>query len=102
MADRVHISDIKEDVPIDEIGEVFETSVEIAKLISINIEGTEEAAYALDVSPDGETWFADEVEYELGQDIRDVFEMTDRHVRIRVTTAASADETADITIQGVR
>lgn len=101
MSNRVHIHKEGDGLPIDATGEIFEANVEIAKLVSINIDGTETADYALDVSPDGSTWFTAEATYS-GSDIRDSFELTDRHVRIRVTTAASAGSTADIDIQGVR
>ena len=101
MSERVHISKQSEDNPIDSTGVVFETSVEIARLVSLNIVGSESASYELDVSPDKETWFESEASYE-GDDVRDTFELTDRYVRVRVSTAASAGSTADITVQGVR
>jgi len=101
MSERVHIQREFSDLAIDATGEIAETSVEIAKLVSLNIVGDSTADYALDVSPDGETWFADEATYS-GTDIRDVFDLTDRFVRFRVTAAAGAGDTANITVQGVR
>lgn len=35
-------------------------------------------------------------------DVRDTFDLTDRYLRVRVTSAAGAGETADVTVQGVR
>ena len=107
MSDRVHIDTQETGLAIDATGEIFQSSVEIAKLISVNIQATANADYALDVSPDGDTWFDAEVEYVAAdepdpQDIRDVFELTDRYVRLRVTAAATADATADVVVQGVR
>jgi len=101
MSERVHIQSEFADLAIDATGTIAETSVEIAKLVSVNIVAEETADYALDVSPDGETWFDAEATYS-GIDIRDVFDLTDRFLRVRVTTAASAGATADITVQGVR
>lgn len=78
------------------------------RLVSINIESTADASYAIDVAASyvSETanWFEDEVTYDKAdeddpQDIRDVFELGDRHMRIRVTDAAADGETADVTIQ---
>jgi len=90
-----------ETVPIDATGDVFETNLEQSVLVSLNIAGTESATYALDVSPDGDTYFDAEETY-TGSDIRDVFEVTDRYVRVRVTSAGGSGSTADITIQGMR
>jgi len=87
--------------PIDATGTVFETNLAQSVLVSLNIDGTESATYALDVSPDGDTYFNAEETY-TGSDIRDVFEITDRYVRVRVTSAGPGGSTADITIQGMR
>lgn len=85
---------------ISSTGEIFRTTIEDSRLISINIEGDATADYALDVSPDNDTYFDAEETYS-GTDIRDAFEITDRYVRIRVTSAAGANDTATVTIQGV-
>jgi len=80
------------------------------RLVSINIEATADASYAVDVAAPydleaaTDPWFADEVVYDQAdeadpQDIRDVFELGDRHMRIRVIDPAAAGETADVTIQ---
>lgn len=78
------------------------------RLVSINIEATADASYAIDVSaepePDADGWFEGEVVYDQAdepdpQDIRDVFELGDRTLRVRVTDPAAAGETADVTIQ---
>lgn len=90
-----------ETVAIDSTVTVLETNVEQSLLCSLNIDGTESATYALDVSPDGDTYFTAEETY-TGSDIRDVFELTDRYIRVRVTSAASGGSTADITVQGMR
>jgi hypothetical protein len=100
MSNRVHIVK-QETVPIDSTGAVFQESVEIAKLVSLNIQGDSTAEYALDVSPTGEDFFADEANFS-GDDIRATFQLTDRVVRIRVTAAGNAGDEATITLQGVR
>jgi len=81
-------------------GEIIRVTIEDSRLISINIEGDATADYALDVSPDNDTYFDAEETYS-GTDIRDAFEITDRYLKIRVTSAASSNDTADVTIQGV-
>lgn len=88
-------------VAIDATGAVFETNIEQSILCSLNIDSTEAATYALDVSPDGDAYFTAEETYS-GSDVRDVFELTDRHIRLRVTSTASSGSTADITVQGLR
>jgi len=106
MGERVHIQSQETDLAIDSTGEIFQTAVEIAKLVSVNITADGDADYALDVSPDRDTWFDAEAEYLAAdqdtQDVRDVFKLTDRYVRLRVTSAASGGSTADVIIQGVR
>lgn len=76
-------------------------------LVSINIEATGVASYAVDVSHDGEDWFEAEVVYDQDEiadptDIRDTFEIADAYLRVRVTEPASNGETADVTIQEAR
>jgi len=85
---------------ISSTGEIFRATIEDSRLISINIEGDATADYALDVSPDNDTYFDAEETYS-GTDIRDAFEITDRYLKIRVTSAAGGSDTADVTIQGV-
>jgi len=106
MTKPVHRRDIETDIPIDSTGEVYETTVKLSKLVSVNIDATAEADYALDVSPDGDIYFNAEAEYLSSNmdttDVRDTFEVTDRYLRLRVTGAASADATATIAVQGVR
>jgi hypothetical protein len=106
MSKPVHRRDIETDVPIDSTGEVYETTVKLSKLVSVNIDATAEADYALDVSPDGDIYFNAEAEYLSSNmdttDVRDTFDVTDRYLRLRVTGAASAGATATITVQGVR
>jgi hypothetical protein len=100
MSNRVHISK-SDTVPIDSTGTVFEESVEIAKLVSLNIQGDSTADYALDVSPEGDNFFNGEANFS-GTDIRATFQLTDRVVRVRVTAAGNAGDEATITLQGVR
>lgn len=80
------------------------------RLVSINIEATADASYAIDVAApydlDGaaDPWILDEVVYDQAeepdpQDIRDVFRLGDRHLRVRVTDPAANGETAGVTIQ---
>ncbi len=99
MTGRRHII-TQETVPIDATGQVLETNLEESKLLSINIVGESTAEYALDVSPDGDTYFESEESY-TGTDIRDVFELTDRYVKVRVTSTGDTNDTAEITIQGL-
>ncbi|MDS0258568.1 hypothetical protein NDI56_03975 [Haloarcula sp. S1CR25-12] len=97
------------DAPIDETGEIARVEVPGDRLVSINIEASADASYAVDVaagkSPGTDDWFEGEVVYDQAdvddaQDIRDAFILGDRYLRIRVTDAAGAGETADVTIQG--
>jgi hypothetical protein len=106
MSKPVHRRDIETDVPIDSTGEVYETTVKLSKLVSVNIDATAEADYALDVSPNKDIYFNAEAEYLSSTmdttDVRDTFDVTDRYLRIRVTSAATAGATATIAVQGVR
>jgi len=79
------------------------------RLVSLNIEATADASYAVDVAavedPDAADWFEGEVTYDQAdeadpQDIRDTFILGDRWIRVRVTTGAAGGETADVTLQG--
>jgi hypothetical protein len=88
-------------VPIDATGVVFTADLEVFTLASLNIEGDSTADYALDVSPTGDTYFEGEETYS-GTDIRDTFEITDRNIRVRVTSTGNANDEATITVQGVR
>jgi len=102
-----HVTRQFTDVAIDATGEIVTTNVEDARLVSLNITADGDADYSLDVSADNETWFDDEATYlqadvDDPRDIRDVFELTDRFVRVRVTSAAAGESTADVTIQGVK
>jgi len=85
---------------ISSTGEIFRETIQDSRLVSINIKGDATADYALDVSPDNDTYFDAEETYS-GTDIRDAFELTDRYLKIRVTSAAGANDTADVTVQGV-
>jgi len=106
MTGPTHLLKQETGVAIDSATEVFETNLEYVKLVSLNIDATAEADYRLDVSPDGDTYFEAEREYlaadEDTTDVRDVFELTDRYVRLVVTSATAGGETADIVVQGVR
>ena len=93
--------DTRTTVSIASTGTVFEQAVLGDALVSVNIEGDATADYALDVSPDGDNWIENEETYS-GTDIRDTFRFGDRHLRIRVTSAAGAGDEATITIQEAR
>ena len=100
------------DAPIDQTGEIARVEVPGDRLVSINIEATGDASYAVDVAagtpgdvgtPD--SWFEGEVEYLQSEvsdprDIRDAFRLGDRHLRVRVTDSAAGGATATVTIQG--
>jgi hypothetical protein len=81
-------------------------------IVSLNIEATADASYALDVAPEvddsnppeNDDYFEGEETYDQAdepdpQDVRDTFIAGDGWLRIRVTDAAAAGETADVTIQ---
>ncbi|NLV11883.1 hypothetical protein [Haloarcula argentinensis] len=94
------------DADISTTGVVLTAETPGDALVSLNIDATADASYALDVSPTGDAsdWFDGEETYNQAdvddpQDIRDTFIAGDAYVRIRVTDAAAAGETADITIQ---
>jgi len=101
MTATKHVVETFSDVAIDSKDVIASTSINDSLTVSLNIVGDNTADYALDVSADGDTWFEGEETYS-GSDVRDAFDITDRYVRLRVTSAATADSTADITIQGVR
>jgi len=92
------------DQDISTTGVIAETTTTGDPIVSLNIEATAAASYAIDVSADGETWFEGEVVYDQADvddatDIRDTFQVGDARMRVRVTTAASSGETATVTIQ---
>lgn len=101
---------IEPDQPIDTADEVIaKAEIPGDQVVSLNIEATAAASYAIDVAavtnPGSGDWFKNEVAYDAAdepdpQDIRDVFELGDRWLRLRVTDPASNGETADVTFQG--
>ena len=86
---------------IDQTGTVLSAETYGDVLVSLNIEATASTDFAVDVSADGDTWFENEETY-TGSSIADTFRVGDRYLRVRVTTAASNGETADITLQEAR
>jgi hypothetical protein len=99
---RQQVATVETDVPIDSTGEKIRRAVPGETLVALNVEGTESADYAVDISADGETWFADGETYSLTTSVSDQFRAAAAYIRVRVTTEASADETADIAIQEAR
>lgn len=98
---------IHQDLDISSTGPLITHRADGDVLISLNIEATAAASYAVDVGPDGDTWFEAEATYDQADvddatDIRDAFELGDRHLRLRVTDAAADGETATITLQEAR
>jgi hypothetical protein len=94
------------DVDISSTGEKIRAKTTGDARVSLNIEATADASYALDVSPTGDNgdWFEDEETYDQSevddpQDIRDAFIAGDAYIRVRVTSAGGNGETADFTIQ---
>ncbi|MFA1612061.1 hypothetical protein [Halobellus rubicundus] len=102
------------DQPIDTDGEIIAKAYTPGNpIVSLNIEATADASYALDVAPevddsnpptDESAWFDAEETYDQAdepdpQDIRDTFIAGDGWLRIRVTDPAADGETADVTIQ---
>ena len=91
-----------EEHDISESGVVGVVPVPRRPLVSVNIDATATASYAVDVGPDRETWFENETTYDDTDTVRDMFEVGDAFIRIRVTDNAAAGETADIIIQEAR
>ena len=101
------------DQPIDTDNEtIIEVHTPGNPIVSLNIEATAAASYALDVAPGADQtdppadadYFDAEETYDQAEmadatDIRDTFVAGDGWLRIRVTEPAAADETADVTIQ---
>jgi len=101
MSKRV-IQAHKSDVPVDETGTIIETSIAESTLLGVSLKAGDTADYAFDVSPDGKTYFENEETYTGVAELRSIFELTDRFVRVRVTGAASNGTTADVFIDGVQ
>lgn len=99
---RQQVATVETDVPIDSTGEKMRREVPGDTLVALNIEATEEASYALDISADGELWFTDERTYSLTASVSGQFRVAAAYIRVRVTTASSAGQTANITIQEAR
>lgn len=99
---RQQVTTVETDVPIDSTGEKIRRAVPGDTLLKLNIEATEAAGYALDISADGETWFTDEGSYGPSATVSDQFRVAAAYLRVRVNTAASANQTADIAIQEAR
>jgi exosome complex RNA-binding protein Csl4 len=102
---------VESDADISSTGEIVRAEVPSDHVVSVNIEATADASYAIDVAavddPGADDWFEGEVTYDQAdesdpQDIRDTFVLGDRWMRIRVTTAAGAGETATVTLQGAK
>lgn len=93
---------VRTDEPIDTTGVIVEAEIPGDALVSLNVEGTVATDYQLDVSADGETWFEAEATYTGTDSVSDVFELGDRYLRLRVTSAAATGETADVTVQEAR
>jgi hypothetical protein len=86
----------KPGAPIDETGAIATLDTEYQDALAVHISGGEAAAYALDVSPDNETWFEGAATYS-GSAIDAVEHRPEAYVRVRVTTAATtAGTTADV------
>jgi len=96
---RQQVTTVETDVPIDSTGEKMRREVPGDTLVALNIEGADPADYAVDTSADGETWFADKETYSITASVAGQFRVAAVYIRVRVTAAASAGETADITIQ---
>ena len=106
---RIQDATIEEGQDISAEGVIAEADLKGDVLVSLNIEGTAAASYALDVSATGEDgdWFKGEETYDQANlddatDIRDSFRFGHRHLRVRVTDPAAAGETADVTISEAR
>lgn len=100
---------IEEGQDISAAGVIAEAHIKGDVLVTLNIEATAAASYALDVSATGEDgdWFEEEETYDQADvddatDIRDDFRFGHRHLRVRVTEPAADGETADVTISEAR
>jgi len=71
-------------------------------LVGIQINGDADASYAVDVSEDGDNWYEEVATYATTQSVSDSLDRAERFVRVRVTTAAGAGDTADILISAAR
>lgn len=95
-------------IPIDDTGEVARVNLEEvgrpAWLIGLSLDDADAAAsYAVDLGvPDGSggvDWVAtDEVTYSSVTEISDTWDQPERYLRVRVTSAASTDDTARLTV----
>lgn len=106
---RIQDATIEEAQDISAAGVIAEAHIKGDALVSLNIEATAAASYAVDVSATGDDgdWFEAEEEYDQAEvedatDIRDSFRFGHRHLRVRVTDPAADGETADVTIQEAR
>lgn len=96
---------IPHEVSIDSTGEIARfdlgDSPSQAHVVSLNLEAAATASYAVDVGVrdgDGVRWFEGEATYADTDAISDAWEQADRYLRVRVTSAAAADETATIAV----
>lgn len=89
-------------VDLSQTGEVVVIQVIGDVHVSLDIEGTADAEYAVDVSPDATNWTEGLYAYGPGTSIRDDFSVPDKYLRVRVTTAAADGDTADVTLQGAK
>lgn len=83
------------DGAIDTNGELFRLDTRGKTILEIAVDATEATDYALDASTDGETWFNGFATFSATASIRETFDVGVRYVRLRVTSAASADSTAN-------
>lgn len=81
---------------ISATGEVFSLRIAESPQVALQIDGTAGADYAVDVSPDAATWFNGVSTYSAVTRVNDGWTQPEAWVRLRVTAAAAAGETADI------
>jgi len=89
------------DVPIDAVGDILVVEIPGDTVVGVDIDATAQAGFELDRSTTGEA--ADRLgvgaTYPNATSVSDTFRLSDRHLHVRVATAAAAGATADITVQ---
>lgn len=97
---RRFTSAFEESFDISAQGDIIVLHVREAPQVGLQIEATAEADYAVDVGPDGTTWFENVETYEAANEdttrIDDGWTQPEEWLRVRVSAAAAAGETADV------
>jgi hypothetical protein len=91
------VNKLIEGAAIDATGVIVEADVSYASDVGLHLTGTDTADYAVDVSPDGSTWFQGVDTFSATDDIDTVLTRPEAKLRVRVTSAAATGgATADV------